>query len=68
MSNYLIMEYAEGGSLHEFLHGKVKPYYSTAHAMSWARQCAEVSFHKDEEICVGWLKKRQISGKYSDSK
>lgn len=41
-SKYLIMEYAEGGSLHQFLHGKVKPYYSKAHAMSWARQCAEV--------------------------
>lgn len=36
------MEYAEGGSLHNFLHGKVKPAYSLAHAMSWARQCAEV--------------------------
>ncbi|KAM7349123.1 TGF-beta activated kinase 1 [Cochliomyia hominivorax] len=41
LTNFLIMEYAEGGSLHQFLHGKVKPYYSTAHAMSWARQCAE---------------------------
>uniref|UniRef100_A0A1A9WCB2 Mitogen-activated protein kinase kinase kinase 7 n=1 Tax=Glossina brevipalpis TaxID=37001 RepID=A0A1A9WCB2_9MUSC len=41
MSTYLIMEYAEGGSLYDFLHGKAKPYYSTAHAMSWARQCAE---------------------------
>ncbi|XP_036319507.1 mitogen-activated protein kinase kinase kinase 7-like [Rhagoletis pomonella] len=40
-SIYLIMEFIEGGSLHTFLHGKVKPYYSTAHAMSWARQCAE---------------------------
>ncbi|EDV30048.1 uncharacterized protein Dana_GF15984 [Drosophila ananassae] len=40
-STYLIMEYAEGGSLHNFLHGKVKPAYSLAHAMSWARQCAE---------------------------
>ncbi|XP_046803485.1 mitogen-activated protein kinase kinase kinase 7-like isoform X2 [Lucilia cuprina] len=40
-SNYIIMEYAEGGSLHQFLHGNVKPYYSMAHAMSWARQCAE---------------------------
>ncbi|KAH8387974.1 hypothetical protein KR093_010732 [Drosophila rubida] len=38
---YLIMEYAEGGSLYNFLHGKVKPAYSLAHAMSWARQCAE---------------------------
>jgi len=41
-ATYLIMEYAEGGSLHNFLHGKVKPAYSLAHAMSWARQCAEV--------------------------
>ncbi|XP_067641686.1 mitogen-activated protein kinase kinase kinase 7-like [Eurosta solidaginis] len=40
-SIYLLMEFMEGGSLHTFLHGKVKPYYSTAHAMSWARQCAE---------------------------
>ncbi|XP_023161432.1 mitogen-activated protein kinase kinase kinase 7 [Drosophila hydei] len=40
-ATYLIMEYAEGGSLHNFLHGKVKPAYSLAHAMSWARQCAE---------------------------
>ncbi|XP_018800289.1 PREDICTED: mitogen-activated protein kinase kinase kinase 7-like [Bactrocera latifrons] len=40
-SIYLIMEFMEGGSLHTFLHGKVKPYYSTAHAMSWACQCAE---------------------------
>ncbi|XP_023031006.1 mitogen-activated protein kinase kinase kinase 7 [Drosophila willistoni] len=39
-STYLIMEYAEGGSLHNFLHGKVQPAYSLAHAMSWARQCA----------------------------
>lgn len=43
LSQYLIMEYAEGGSLYDFLHGKIKPYYSTAHAMSWALQCAEVS-------------------------
>ncbi|XP_030378982.1 mitogen-activated protein kinase kinase kinase 7 [Scaptodrosophila lebanonensis] len=40
-STYLIMEYAEGGSLHNFLHGKVQPAYSLAHAMSWALQCAE---------------------------
>lgn len=40
-ATYLIMEFAEGGSLHNFLHGKVKPAYSLAHAMSWARQCAE---------------------------
>ncbi|KAM8719366.1 hypothetical protein ACLKA7_011995 [Drosophila subpalustris] len=44
-ATYLIMEYAEGGSLHNFLHGKVKPAYSLAHAMSWARQCAEGVAH-----------------------
>lgn len=53
MCNYLIMEYAEGGSLHDFLHGKVKPYYSTAHAMSWARQCAEVSFDIIRKMKIG---------------
>jgi mitogen-activated protein kinase kinase kinase 7 len=41
----LVMEYAEGGSLHEVLHGSQKPIYSAAHGMSWARQCAEVIFH-----------------------
>lgn len=41
-ATYLIMEYAEGGTLHNFLHGKVKPAYSLAHAISWALQCAEV--------------------------
>jgi mitogen-activated protein kinase kinase kinase 7 len=36
------MEYAEGGSLHEVLHGSRKPvHYSAAHGISWARQCAE---------------------------
>jgi mitogen-activated protein kinase kinase kinase 7 len=36
------MEYAEGGSLHEVLHGSRKPVqYSAAHGVSWARQCAE---------------------------
>lgn len=37
------MEYAENGSLHRMLHGKPKIKYSASHAMSWARQCAEVS-------------------------
>lgn len=41
-ATYLIMEYAEGGSLHNFLHGKVKPAYTLSHAISWALQCAEV--------------------------
>ncbi|XP_055389542.1 mitogen-activated protein kinase kinase kinase 7 [Condylostylus longicornis] len=37
----LIMEYAEGGSLYNLLHGPHQPKYTAAHAMSWARQCAE---------------------------
>ncbi|OWR51860.1 mitogen-activated protein kinase kinase kinase 7 [Danaus plexippus plexippus] len=37
----LVMEYAEGGSLYNVLHCRPKPKYSAAHAMSWARQCAE---------------------------
>ncbi|XP_062536859.1 mitogen-activated protein kinase kinase kinase 7 [Armigeres subalbatus] len=37
----LVMEYADGGSLHTALHCRPKPYYTAAHAMSWARQCAE---------------------------
>lgn len=41
-ATYLIMEYAEGGSLYNFLHGKVKPAYTLSHAISWALQCAEV--------------------------
>ncbi|XP_052901997.1 mitogen-activated protein kinase kinase kinase 7 [Anopheles moucheti] len=37
----LVMEYAEGGSLHKVLHFRPRPVYTAAHAMSWARQCAE---------------------------
>lgn len=37
----LVMEYAEGGSLYNALHCRPKPNYTTGHAMSWARQCAE---------------------------
>ncbi|XP_055629915.1 mitogen-activated protein kinase kinase kinase 7 [Toxorhynchites rutilus septentrionalis] len=37
----LVMEYADGGSLHSALHCRPKPFYTAAHAMSWARQCAE---------------------------
>lgn len=37
----LVMEYAEGGSLYNVLHCRPKPKYSSAHAMSWALQCAE---------------------------
>lgn len=39
----LVMEYAEGGSLYNVLHNRPKPKYTAAHAMSWARQCAEVN-------------------------
>lgn len=39
----LVMEYAEGGSLYNVLHNRPKPKYTAAHAMSWARQCAEVT-------------------------
>nr|AJC98586.1 AGAP013516-RB [Anopheles coluzzii] len=37
----LVMEYADGGSLHKVLHSRPRPVYTAAHAMSWARQCAE---------------------------
>ncbi|XP_025099165.1 mitogen-activated protein kinase kinase kinase 7-like [Pomacea canaliculata] len=37
----LVMEYAEGGSLYNVLHGSgPQPHYTAAHAMSWALQCA----------------------------
>lgn len=38
----LIMEFAEGGSLYNVLHCNRKPPYTAAHAMSWAKQCADV--------------------------
>lgn len=37
----LVMEYADGGSLHTVLHCRPKPRYTVGHAMSWARQTAE---------------------------
>lgn len=37
----LVMEYAEGGSLYNVLHGSgPQPHYTAAHAMSWLLQCA----------------------------
>lgn len=63
MSTYLIMEYAEGGSLYDFLHGKVKPYYSKAHAMSWARQCAEVSLRGGKSDTGRGLRNYNCMGK-----
>lgn len=39
----LVMEYAEGGSLYNVLHGpSPKIQYTLGHAMSWAYQCAKV--------------------------
>lgn len=35
------MEYAEGGSLYNLLHCTRIPYTSS-HAISWCRQCADV--------------------------
>lgn len=38
----LVMEYAEGGSLYNVLHGAgPQPIYTCAHAMSWLLQCAK---------------------------
>ncbi|GAB6027640.1 Mitogen-activated protein kinase kinase kinase 7 [Chamberlinius hualienensis] len=36
----LVMEYAEGGSLYNVLHGNAQPEYTAAHAISWALQCS----------------------------
>ncbi|XP_035687152.1 mitogen-activated protein kinase kinase kinase 7-like isoform X2 [Branchiostoma floridae] len=39
----LVMEYAEGGSLYNVLHGSevTQPIYTAANAMSWCLQCAQ---------------------------
>lgn len=37
----LVMEYAEGGSLYNVLHGSPRIPYTASHAISWAKQCAE---------------------------
>jgi serine/threonine protein kinase len=37
----LVMEYAEGGSLYNVLHGTgPQPEYTSGHTMSWCLQCA----------------------------
>ncbi|XP_052391048.1 mitogen-activated protein kinase kinase kinase 7 isoform X1 [Carassius gibelio] len=39
---YLVMEYAEGGSLYNVLHGaEPLPHYTASHAMSWCLQCSQ---------------------------
>lgn len=41
----LVMEYAEGGSLYNVLHGQgPKVRFTLGHALSWAYQCAKVYF------------------------
>ncbi|KAM9840011.1 mitogen-activated protein kinase kinase kinase 7 isoform 2-T2 [Aulostomus maculatus] len=38
----LVMEYAEGGSLYNVLHGaEPLPFYTASHAMSWCLQCSQ---------------------------
>ncbi|XP_073708820.1 mitogen-activated protein kinase kinase kinase 7-like isoform X1 [Garra rufa] len=38
----LVMEYAEGGSLYNVLHGaEPLPHYTASHAMSWCLQCSQ---------------------------
>uniref|UniRef100_A0A671P0C5 Mitogen-activated protein kinase kinase kinase 7 n=1 Tax=Sinocyclocheilus anshuiensis TaxID=1608454 RepID=A0A671P0C5_9TELE len=38
----LVMEYAEGGSLYNVLHGaEPLPHYTASHAMSWCVQCSQ---------------------------
>ncbi|CAL8108430.1 unnamed protein product [Orchesella dallaii] len=37
----LVMEYAEGGSLYNVLHGSPLVPYNSGHAMSWCWQCAK---------------------------
>ena len=38
----LVMEYAEGGSLYNVLHGAgAQPEYTVGHAVSWTHQCAK---------------------------
>ncbi|KAI1294847.1 Mitogen-activated protein kinase kinase kinase 7 [Halotydeus destructor] len=38
---FLVMEYAEGGSLYNVLHCMPHVEYSAAHAISWSYQCAQ---------------------------
>ncbi|XP_043655353.1 putative mitogen-activated protein kinase kinase kinase 7-like [Drosophila teissieri] len=39
--DYLLMEYLQDGSLHEFLYGKNKWEYTVEQAVRWALQCAK---------------------------
>ncbi|EDS27689.1 calcium-dependent protein kinase 1 [Culex quinquefasciatus] len=37
---YMVMEFADGGSLYTVLHGIPQPYYTTGNALSWVHQIA----------------------------
>lgn len=39
---YLLMEYVDGGSLHDLLHGREQRKFSVEEAVNLARQCAKV--------------------------
>lgn len=41
---YLLMEYVEEGSLHDFLHGDAQREYTVEEAVRWAQQCVKVKF------------------------
>ncbi|EDW23738.1 GL23779 [Drosophila persimilis] len=38
---HLLIEYVDGGSLHNFLHAEWKPSYTLAHAINWGLQIAK---------------------------
>ncbi|KAH8292043.1 hypothetical protein KR054_003958, partial [Drosophila jambulina] len=42
---YLLMEYLEEGSLHDFLHGDNQREYTVEQAVRWARQCVGAMAH-----------------------
>ncbi|KAH8265256.1 hypothetical protein KR038_002493, partial [Drosophila bunnanda] len=42
---YLLMEYLEEGSLHEFLHGDDQREYTVEEAVRWAKQCVGALVH-----------------------
>lgn len=43
--HFLVTDYAEGGSLFNFLHVGQKPDYRLDHAINWSYQCVEVCPH-----------------------
>lgn len=43
--NYIVMEYADGDSLHNLLHCRPEIQFTDGHSMSWAKQTAEGVAH-----------------------